>query len=566
MSIASLSKRTRLMKQERVKPTIILTDEDKILKKRLEGSFHEFVSFAWPAIEAVPFVDGWHVKAVCDHLEKAYSFDINSLIINVPPGTMKSTIMSMFNAWCWTKEPHLRFLCVSGTKRLAVKDADRCKQIIESEQYQRLWGDTVQFRRDSKSKLNFQTTAHGHRLSYSMGASVRGEGGNFVIIDDGNTDQEYISDLMREAKNEYVDSSLYLRLRDPKKSCLINVQQRIHQFDITGHMLAKDKGVVHLRLPMEYETDDPCQTVTLKDGKVWKDPRTEPNQLLWPERIDNKALTKMKLNLGTAYNIAGQLQQRPSPKHGGIIKRDWFKAWKYESSPHCEFVLQSWDTALVSHKDSCYSACSTWGVFRNEEKGSEGYGYNNIILLNTWRGKLEYPDLKEMIKRSALNYLTTGIDKPFRPGPQPDIVVIEKAASGFSLIQDLLRSGIHVIGFDPKRHGFKTSTGTSGDASKVGRAKIASSLIQQGFVWLPYRPPEYRQLYANSQLMMDSCIHFPRGDGLDLVDSMSQAFITFMKDGWLSYKGMHPEQETFDWMKTQDNADELMEIRKKNGL
>lgn len=263
MSSSLEKKHLKIINEVYQAPKIIpIEDQELILK--LESSFYEFVKWAWPSIEAIPFRDGWHIKAICDHLELAYTCEIKHLIINVPPGTMKSTLLSLFNAWCWTKEPYLKFLCVSGTKRLAIKDSDRCKRIILSNQYQKLWGNKVKLRHDSKAKQAYENTAHGHRLAYSMQASVRGEGGNFVIIDDGNTDQDYISNVMREAKNEYLDSNLYLRLRGSDRICLINVQQRVHQFDLTGHMLSKGIPVVHLRLPMEFEADHVCRTIPLK--------------------------------------------------------------------------------------------------------------------------------------------------------------------------------------------------------------------------------------------------------------------------------------------------------------
>ncbi len=184
MSLASIRRRIRALHKKRHVPTVTLSPEDLELKQRLEGSFHAFVQWSWHAIEAGDFVDNWHIESFCRHLELTAHFKIKNLIVNIPPGTMKSTILSMWNAWCWTWDPSLRFLCLSGSLNLAIKDSNRCKRIVEWDQYKKLWGNTVHLRRDENSKLRFATTAHGYRYTFSFGGNIRGEGGNFISIDD----------------------------------------------------------------------------------------------------------------------------------------------------------------------------------------------------------------------------------------------------------------------------------------------------------------------------------------------------------------------------------------------
>ena len=516
---------------------IVLTPEENELKRALESNFHHFVGWSWNFIETVPFVDGWHLQAMCRHLELAARFETKSLIINIPPRCAKSTILSMFNAWVWAQHPHLKFLCISGSKSLAIKDSNRCRRIIEAKEYKKFWGHLVKIRVDSKAKQSYETTAHGQRLSRSMRGSVRGEGGNFLIIDDGNTDQDYVSDTTREAANEYLDSNISLRESDPKKTCLINVQQRLHEFDLTGHMLKKGGALVHFRLPMEFEADNPCKTVPLKAGESpWIDPRTIDGELLWPQRFDQEAVERAKLNLRTDYNIAGQLQQRPAPRQGGLIKRAWFQIWKDARLPETMMVLQSWDTALTVSADSCYSACTTWGVFQDDR------GYNNLVLLNAWRGKLEYPDLKTMMIRCSEDYFCQDLLSPVKPVRRPDIILLEKAANGDSLIQDLHRSGITVTPFNPRHFGFTSS----GGFGKIGRAILASSLIEQGFVHVPAVAPKFDVLYKYADMFLTAIQSFPRGDGADLVDSMSQAILYLMRTQELIYRGQK-EDTPFDW-------------------
>lgn len=557
-SHSNLLKSSRKVYEESLIYLKVPNPEQDALRAKLEGSFYEFVKWAWSAIEAIPFIDGWHIKAVCDHLELAYTCEIKHLIINVPPGTMKSTILSMFNAWCWANEPWLKFLCVSGTKRLAIKDSDRCRRIIDSLQYQKLWGDKVKLRHNSKSKQIYENTAHGHRLAYSMRASVRGEGGNFVIVDDGNSDQDYYSSTMREATNEYLDSNLYLRLRGSTRVCLINIQQRIHQFDLSGHILSKGVPVVHLRLPMEFEADNPCSTVPLKTGQQsWIDPRKTEGELLWPNGLTADVVDKIKRNLRTEYNIAGQLQQRPSPKTGGLIKVEWFKRYERVSLPKLIYVLQSWDTAITVNKASCYSAFTTWGVFQDDQ------GYNNLILLNCWRGKLEYPDLKEMIKRCSEDYMCQSLHGPLKATRRPDMILMEKAANGSSLMQDLFRSGLRITPFDPKNHGFKSGTSVS-NSSKIGRAKIASSFIEQGFVWVPMIPPDFRITYKYVEMFLEATKLFPMGDGADIIDSMSQALIKLSQNLDINYRGQKPDETRIDWRAKGYEMSAMLERQSNN--
>ncbi len=388
-----------------------------------------------------------------------------------------------------------------------------------------------------------------------MRGNVRGEGGNFIILDDGNVDQDYVSNVTREAANEYLDSNISLRESDPKRTCLINVQQRIHQFDLSGHMLSKGGPLVHFRLPMEFEADNPCITVSLSPGKSpWRDPRTQEGELLWPQRFDAQAVARAKANLRTEYNISGQLQQRPSPRQGGIIKKEWFQGWKKDLLPTSIFILQSWDTALTVGKDSCFSASTTWGVWQDDN------GYNNLILLSCWRGKLEYPDLKEMMIRQSKGHLTTTLDGEIR-GREPNRILIETAANGNSLIQDLRRSGIsQVHGFNPRTYGFKSGLGAE-DRSKVGRARIASSFIEDGFVWLPMIPPDFRQYRRYVDLFLEATTNFPRGDGADLVDSMSQALISLMHFGDVSYKGQKPDEPFMDWNQEARKVSRILDTR-----
>ena len=177
-------------------------------------------------------------------------------------------------------------------------------------------------------------------------------------------------------------------------------------------------------------------TIPINDSaSVWQDPRSEEGELLCKERFDGDFVKNKKQEMGS-YLYAGQFQQRPAPAEGGIIKKNWFNWWKKPYLPEITFTIQSWDTALTANELSAYSACTTWGVFIND------YGIENVILLSMWRGKVEYPELRERARRLYVDYRDTAQKDTRLTGKKPDACIIEAKASGSPLIQDLRRAGI----------------------------------------------------------------------------------------------------------------------------
>lgn len=483
-----------------------------------EMSLFEFLKQAWCWIEGnTPFVDGWHLRTICEHLEAVADRRIKNLLINMPPRCSKSTLVSIsFPAWCWLRNPSERFLYASYSFGLASRDSQKCRALIQSPWFQKNWGDRFQLSKDQNTKKRFDNTATGYRIATSSGSGTTGEGGSILITDDPNNAADGESDVHRANRIDWWNTIWSTRLNDRKNDCRIVVQQRIHEGDISGFILSHDDSNewTKLILPMEYEEGRYSKTIILPstNGKIWEDPRTKEGELLWPEKFDKKALESLKNDLGSQYRIAGQLQQRPSPAEGGIIKKDWFCWWKNSTPPQIEFVLQSWDTALTANKMSAFSACTTWGVF---------YDHNyveNLILLSMWRGRIEYPELRERVKRLYYDYRDTGAEKsPTFKGRHIDLCLIEAKASGDPLIQDLNRSGIRAIPFIPK-----------GD--KIARVRYITPLIEGGRIWLPAKAPTYDRLLPYADEFLESVACFPNAESRDLVDTMSQA-LTKLRDG-----------------------------------
>jgi predicted phage terminase large subunit-like protein len=503
--------------------------EELSARRKAEISLHQFTKQAWPQIEGNrAFVDGWHIQAICEHLEAVARGEIRRLLINVPPRTMKSTLVSVvFPAWLWIIRPEEQFAYASYSSALSMRDSVRCRRLISSPWYQTRWGHIFNLVGDQNTKSRFENNQMGYRISFGVNSSVIGEGGNILCVDDGNNAMDGESETVRESTNLWWDTAWSIRLNDPKTGALIAVQQRIDELDLSAHIMESDinKEWTYLILPMEFESSRRAKTIILPstNGKIWQDPREKDGDLLWPNRIGEKELKQLKASLGSEYAIAGQLQQRPAPETGGIMKKSWFQLWKHPSPPNMFQVLQSWDTALEANEMNAYSACSTWGLFYDEHK------VVNVILLGVWRGRVEYPDLRKMAKRLYEDYRDDGSIEIKPDGAHiPDIVLVESKVSGISLVQDLRKTGIMAVKFDPNKYG-----------DKILRVRKITPILEAGRVWVPARPPGYTTLRSFADTLVQMCSIFPNAESRDLVDSMTQVLLRLVYGGYLT----HPDDE-----------------------
>lgn len=511
-------------------------------KLKAELSLYEFLKQAWKWIEGdKEFTDGWHIQAICEHLEAIAERKIKNLLINMPPRCSKSSIVSVaFPVWRWIHSPAERFMYSSYAVSLALRDSVKCRRLIQSPWYQERWGELYKLEGDQNTKRRFDNNVGGYRIATSSGASSTGEGASILVSDDPNNALDGESEVQRERKIDWWTQVWSTRLNDKKNDCRVVVQQRIHEKDISGFILSNDDNNewVKLILPMEYEESRKSRTIILPttDGKIWEDPRCKEGQLLWSERIGDKELQSLKQSLGSEYAIAGQLQQRPSPATGGIIKKTWFKWWKHSTMPEIVFTVQSWDTALTGNSKSAYSACTTWGIF---------YDHNNIaniILLSMWRDRVEYPQIRNMAKRLYYDYRDTGKEhNPIYKGKPLDMFLIEAKASGDPLIQDLSLAGIRAIPFNPSKYG-----------DKIQRVRMITHLIESGLVWLPAKSPSYESLLPFADIFQESVASFPVAESRDLVDTMTQALLK-LKDGQM----LLPADDRTDYYQRQERRDRV---------
>jgi len=325
-----------------------LDDLHADVQRELAGrSLKHFMRQAWPIIEPSAFVDSWHIDAIVDALSavKAGTLGSQHLIFNVPPRHSKSlTVEVMFPAWMWIDRPSTRFLCSSYAEDLSIRDSIKCRSIIQSSWYQRNWADRYKLSGDQNAKTRFNTDKGGYRLATSVGGMTTGEGGDIILVDDPHNvlDSAAVSERGLENVLDWWDLVMPTRLNDPKTGIYIIIMQRCHTRDLTGHILSRELDAVHICLPAEYEAKHPHKWV--------HDPRKTEGELLCPQRFGAKEVDGLKRKLGT-FGASGQLQQRPAPREGGMVKDYWFKL-----APAAPAVVKTrqrfWDRAATEKKKS----------------------------------------------------------------------------------------------------------------------------------------------------------------------------------------------------------------------
>jgi hypothetical protein len=327
-----------------LKPEVLLDAIKREQKRRAaSASLYEFVQQAWHVVEpGVPFIPSWHIEEICEHLEAITAGEIRKLLINIPPRHSKSTIVSvMWPMWEWLTDPSHKYLCASYSGTLSIRDNLKARRLIQSPWYQERWGHMFRLAGDQNAKQRFENDRTGYRLATSVGGTATGEGGSRLILDDPHSAQEAQSDVIRDSALEWFDMVWSTRLNDPKKDAMVTIMQRLHERDISGHILADIGGWEHLMIPAEWDG------VRRKTSLGPYDPRQKKGELICPERFGEKEITELKQLLGS-YGTSGQLQQDPVPSEGGILKTKEFQLWPADKGlPQFEYILQSYDCAFT---------------------------------------------------------------------------------------------------------------------------------------------------------------------------------------------------------------------------
>ena len=491
----------------------------------LSASLTDFVKAAWPILlPGKSYLHNWHIDAIAEHLEAVKRREIKRLIINVPFRTMKSTLVSvMWPAYVWASAPEHQWLCVSHAATLAIRDNVAMRRLIGSKWYMDRWGDKFALTSDQNVKQRFDNDRSGYRIAAGMTAGVTGDGGDTILIDDPHDRDQAHSDIERRNALDAFDEKLVTRLNDPESGAIVVIMQRLHDKDLSGHLLEKG-GWDHLMIPMEYE---PAHPTPARTSLGWKDPRSNGGELMWPERFPPTVVDALKTSIGPNAT-AGQLQQRPSEAGGDILIRGWWKVWTKPEGPKIHTVVLSFDTAHKDGMHNDYSAMTAWGLF-TPDGGDEDSDFN-ALLIRAWKRRLKFPALIDAAKSEAN-------DEESRYGKPPEHVVIEDKASGQDLIQMMHDAGIDVFPYNPGR------------SDKVQRAHVASNILRSGGIWVLGRRTETgrsdTELVPAAEMVVSDCAGFPAIDHPDLVDTVTQALM-YMRDCGFLKAGTDAEPDDDD--------------------
>ncbi len=358
----------------------------------LRRSLYAFVKHAWPVLEpGTPYIDNWHIEVICEYLEAVTRGEITRLIVNIPPRYMKSKLISIFwPVWEWIERPQERWVFATHDASLGTDHSVERRRLIESHWFESRWGDRVRLLRGENRLTEYTNTARGRMLSASMaGGRVHGKGGNRLVIDDPHNPKKALSEKAREDTLQDFRQALYPRLNSKRHGAIVVVMQRLHEDDLSGHLLRSNKAgkFVHVRIPAiaDQAEDELVRTPPSPKhprGRAW---RRDPGEPLWPERESAEELASFD-----DYVFAGQYQQRPAPLGGGMFKRAWFQI--VEALPvGITHRVRAWDKAATTGPQSANTA----GV--KMVRDTQGVFYITDIIVD----KLGPVDREELIRQTA---------------------------------------------------------------------------------------------------------------------------------------------------------------------
>lgn len=365
------------------------------MRQRCRGSFSAFVQAAWQVVEpGETLIWNWHLEAICQHLQ-AITFGTfpcqeglgPRLLINIPPGSMKSLLVSVFwQAWEWGPAGmvHLRYVSTSYNEDFVTRDTRRARDLILSEWYQTHWPMVL----PRKGETSFSNEAKGFREGY-MFKSLTGGRGNRVIIDDPHSTEGAESDADRKKAVRIFLESVPSRVNKQARDAIVVVMQRLHERDVSGVALSMPLGYMHLFIPMEFEADRRCETAL-----GWRDPREADGELMFPAMFPALAVATLKTSLGS-FGTAGQLQQRPVPRGGGLFKREWFEDKVLRSMPGpVPARVRAYDRAATQKKQGNDPSFTAAVRMSRDSAG-------RFIIEHVWRDQISAGKVRSRMKLTA---------------------------------------------------------------------------------------------------------------------------------------------------------------------
>jgi len=460
--------------------------ESEQVRKVGQNDLLSFADHVYPGYKVGP-----HHKRLAKIFEDIANGKKKRVIVNIAPRHGKSELISyLAPAWFLGKYPHKKVIMASHTADLAVDFGRRVRNLVADERYKDIFPQ-IELQQDSKSASRWGTNFKGEYFAIGVGGALAGRGADLFIIDDPHSEQE--AKQMRPEVFlpawEWFQSGPIQRLMPG--GAIIVVMTRWSKLDLTAQI------VNHM---IKNEDADQWEVVQF--------PAILPSgNALWPEFWPVEELEAKKVGMDPRYWQA-QYMQDPTAEEGALIKREWWKIWDKETPPQCEFIIMSLDAAQEANNRADYNALTTWGVFENEETGN-----SNIILLNSIKKRLEFPDLKKMVIEEYKEW-------------EPDAFIVEKKSNGSALYQELRRMGVPVSEFTPGK-----------GQDKIARVNAVSDLFSSGIVWAPDKR------WAKD--VIEECNDFPSGANDDLVDSTTQALLRFRNGGFLRLPTDEPDDEVF---------------------
>ena len=444
-----------------------------------KGDFITFVKAMWPA-----FIQGDHHKIMAEEFGRVVNGDLKRLIINMPPRHTKSEFASyLLPAWFLGHKPDGKVIQTAHTAELSVGFGRKVRNLVGSKDYQEVF-DEVRLQADSKAAGRWNTNKGGEYFAIGVGGAVTGKGADLLIIDDPHSEQEGASSDPKVFDKTFEWYTSGPRQRLQPNGSIVMVMTRWHNKDLTGRVV-----------------DASIKRGGADEWEVIELPAIMPSgKPLWAEFWKLEELEALRSELPNSKWMA-QYQQDPTSEEGALVKREWWKSWEGRNPPDCEFIIQSWDTAFLKTQRADYSACTTWGVFYKEDK-DEGHLAPNLILLDAYKERLEFPDLKRKAMEKYQEY-------------KPDACIVEAKAAGTPLIFELRAIGIPVQEYTPSRGN-----------DKISRVNAVSDLFHSGVVWAP----ETRW----AEETIEEFAGFPNMAHDDLVDSSTQALLRFRQGGFVS--------------------------------
>ena len=478
-----------LSEQEQRQLLVELETLQELKRKELaQEKFLSFVGEVWPT-----FIGGRHHARMAEAFERVARGECKRLIINMPPRHTKSEFASyLLPAWFLGKYPGKKVIQTSHTAELAVGFGRKVRNLVDSEAYKKIFPELA-LQADSKAAGRWNTSKGGDYFAIGVGGAVTGKGADILIIDDPHSEQEaalaQVNPEIYDKVYEWYTSGPRQRLQ-PGGSIVI-VMTRWSLRDLTGQVIKSSAS---------------------RGGDEWEViefPAILPSgNPLWPEFWSIDELEKLHTELPNGKWMA-QYQQQPTSDSSAIVKREWWKIWPHERPPQCDYILQTWDTAFEKNTRADYSACTTWGIFYNDEDN----GQANIILLNAFKERMEWIELKKTAFEHYKDW-------------EPDNILIEKKATGAPLIYEFRAMGIPAMEFSPGK-----------GQDKISRLNAVSDVIASGKVWVP----DTRW----AEELVDEIASFPSGEHDDLVDATTLALARFRQGGFIRLPSDEPDEPKF---------------------